>query len=125
MTERSDATRKRSPEWEAARKRAQAALAEMTPEEDATITADALSDPDNPPLTDADFARMRPAAEVLPKSLLRRRGERGPQKAPTKTLVSIRLSPEVLDHFRADGEGWQTRIDDALRDVVAKQHRRA
>ena len=101
------------------------ALASMTPEEDAAITAGALSDPDNPPLTDADFARMRPAAEVLPKSLLRRRGERGPQKAPVKTLVSIRLSPDVLEHFRASGEGWQTQIDDALRDVVEKQRRRA
>ena len=97
----------------------------MTPEEDAVITAAAEADPDNPPLTDADFARMRPAAEVLPESLLRRRGERGPQKAPTKTLVSIRLSPDVLEHFRADGEGWQTRIDDALRDIVEKQRRRA
>jgi uncharacterized protein (DUF4415 family) len=97
----------------------------MTPEEDAAITAAAESDPDNPPLTDADFARMRPAADVLPQSLLRRRGERGPQKAPTKTLVSIRLSPDVLDHFRADGDGWQTRIDDALRAIVEKQQRRA
>ncbi len=101
------------------------ALEAMTPEEDAAITAAAESDPDNPPLTDEDFARMRPAAEVLPKSLLRRRGERGPQKAPTKTLVSIRLSPEVLEHFRASGDGWQTRIDDALRDIVGKQRKRA
>jgi uncharacterized protein (DUF4415 family) len=97
----------------------------MTPEEDAKITAAAEADPDNPPLTDADFARMRPAAEVLPKALLRRRGDRGPQKAPTKTLVSIRLSPDVLDYFRAGGDGWQTRIDDALRAVVDKQRRRA
>ncbi len=125
MTGKPNGTSRRSAEWKAARKRALAALAEMTPEEDAKITADAMSDPDNPPLTDADFARMRPAAEVLPEALLRRRGERGPQKAPTKTLVSIRLSPEVLEHFRAGGEGWQTRIDDALRDVVQKQRRRA
>jgi uncharacterized protein (DUF4415 family) len=68
---------------------------------------------------------MRPAAEVLPKALLRRRGDRGPQKAPTKTLVSIRLSPDVLEYFRAGGDGWQTRIDDALRAVVDKQRRRA
>lgn len=101
------------------------ALAEMTPEEDAAITADAESDPHNPPLTEADFAKMRPAAEVLPQALLRRRGQRGPQKTPTKTLVSLRLSREVLEHFRAGGEGWQTRIDEALRDIVEKQRRRA
>jgi uncharacterized protein (DUF4415 family) len=43
-----------------------------------------------------------------------RRG-RGPNKAPTKKLVSLRLSPDVLDHFRAKGPGWQSKIDDVLR----------
>lgn len=32
-----------------------------TPEEDARITAGALADPDNPPLTDSDFSQLRPA----------------------------------------------------------------
>jgi uncharacterized protein (DUF4415 family) len=45
---------------------------------------------------------------------------RGPQKAPTKEAVSIRLSSEVLDHYRATGKGWQTRIDDALKDAIKK-----
>jgi uncharacterized protein (DUF4415 family) len=36
------------------------------------------------------------------------------QKAPTKTLVSLRLSPEVIQHFKASGPGWQTRIDSTL-----------
>ncbi len=40
---------------------------------------------------------------------------RGPQKTPTKRLVSIRLSPDVLEALRATGEGWQTRIDEILR----------
>ena len=40
---------------------------------------------------------------------------RGPQKAPTKERITIRLSPDVLDRFRASGSGWQRRIDDALR----------
>ena len=40
---------------------------------------------------------------------------RGLQKAPTKIPVSIRLSPEVVDHFRATGPGWQKRIDDILK----------
>jgi uncharacterized protein (DUF4415 family) len=43
-----------------------------------------------------------------------RRGKRGPQKAPTKKLVSLRLSPEVVDHFKSGGPGWQTRIDTTL-----------
>jgi len=44
----------------------------------------------------------------------------GKQKTATKRLVSLRLSPSVLDHFKATGPGWQTRIDDALQKVVKK-----
>jgi uncharacterized protein (DUF4415 family) len=64
------------------------------------------------PLTDDELRRMRPFAEVL-------RHTRGPQKAPTKVSTTIRLSPEVIDHFRATGKGWQSRIDDALREYIA------
>jgi uncharacterized protein (DUF4415 family) len=46
------------------------------------------------------------------------RGKRGPQKAPTKKLISLRLSPEVIDHFKATGPGWQTRIDSTLREAI-------
>lgn len=44
---------------------------------------------------------------------------RGLQKAPKKIPLSLRLSPEVVRHFRAEGRGWQTRIDEALRKFVA------
>ncbi|MEQ1581436.1 MAG: BrnA antitoxin family protein [Steroidobacteraceae bacterium] len=73
-------------------------------------------------LTAEDFAEFMTFSE-LPKSLqatLRAIGKRGPQKAPTKQLVSLRLSPEVLAHYRATGPGWQTRIDQALKRVVAR-----
>lgn len=50
-----------------------------------------------------------------------RRGQRGPQRAPTKKLISLRLSQEVIEHFKADGPGWQTRIDAALRESIRKQ----
>ena len=50
-----------------------------------------------------------------------RRGKRGPQKAPTKKLVSLRLSPEVIDHFKSAGPGWQTRIDSTLRQAIRKR----
>jgi uncharacterized protein (DUF4415 family) len=49
-----------------------------------------------------------------------RRGRRGPQKAPTKKLVSLRLSPEVIDHFKATGPGWQTRIDSTLMESIKR-----
>ncbi len=44
----------------------------------------------------------------------RKRGERGPQLAATKQLVSVRYSPEVLQYFKASGSGWQTRMNEAL-----------
>jgi len=74
-------------------------------EEDAAITAAALSDPDAMPFTDAEWEAVRPFV---------RRGR--PPAASTKEHITIRLSPEVLQAFRASGEGWQTRIDAALKD---------
>ena len=72
-------------------------------------------------LSAADMAKFRPAAEVLPASLKKKLGVRGPQKAPTKERITIRLSREVVDQFRESGEGWQTRVDAALRDWL-KHH---
>ena len=72
-------------------------------------------------LTAADIKRMRPAHEVLPASLHAKLGVRGPQRAPTKQRITIRLSPEVVEQFRATGDGWQTRVDAALQDWL-KSH---
>jgi uncharacterized protein (DUF4415 family) len=49
----------------------------------------------------------------------RRLGRRGAQAMPTKQLVSIRYSPEVLAFFKAGGAGWQTRMDEVLKRWVA------
>jgi uncharacterized protein (DUF4415 family) len=65
-------------------------------------------------LTTGDLQHFRPSGEVLPSSLRRKVGLRGPQKAPTKIALSLRLSPQVVDAFRATGDGWQTRINAAL-----------
>lgn len=54
----------------------------------------------------------------------RRAGVRGAQRAPTKIATTIRLSPEVMDAFKATGAGWQTRIDAALKDWL-KTHKLA
>ena len=45
---------------------------------------------------------------------------RGPQKAPTKVLTTVRLDADILAFFKAQGRGYQTRINDELRKVVAK-----
>lgn len=77
-------------------------------------TADLAEVSDNPEWTADDFAKARPFAEIFPDlaSTIRRRG---PGKKPMKQLVSLRLSQDVLKHFRAKGPGWQTRIDETLR----------
>lgn len=73
-------------------------------------------DDDNPEWTEEDFARARPGREVLPPEFLEAWNRfRGKQKAPTKRQITLRLSPDVLDRFRATGKGWQARIDAALR----------
>ncbi|MEO7246191.1 MAG: BrnA antitoxin family protein [Rubrivivax sp.] len=72
----------------------------------------------------ADLDRFVPAAEGLPASLRQKIGVRGPQKGPTKERVTIRLSPDVVQRFRATGSGWQTRVDAALQDWL-KTHKPA
>lgn len=51
----------------------------------------------------------------------RKQGQRGQQRSPTKQSVSIRYSPDVLAYFKSTGDGWQTRMNDALREWVAKR----
>jgi len=83
-------------------------------------------DDGNPEWTKEDFAvasrfpsGMR-LKDLKPSVLARVQGKRGPQKTPIKIPVSIRLSPEVVKHFKAKGPGWQSRIDNALRKIVKK-----
>lgn len=76
---------------------------------------------DNPELTKADFAKARPFSEVFPDLSASIRKGRGLNKAPTKKLVSLRLSPEVVEHFKSTGPGWQSRIDETLRKAVKRK----
>lgn len=78
--------------------------------------ADGPYDPNDPEATRAWLA----SADLVRGGKVVRRGQRGPQKAPTKKLVSLRLSPEVVEHFKAGGPGWQTRIDTALLKSIKK-----
>lgn len=92
-------------QWRDARRRAIAAMQRMTPEEDAAITAAAEADPDNPILTDEDFARMVPS-----------RGR--PRLDNPKVPVTLRVDADVLERFRSSGKGWQSRMNEALRRAV-------
>ena len=79
-----------------------------------------LIDDENPEWTKEDFARARPAREVLPEifgkknaeALLRGRGR--PKLEQPKVAVTLRLDADVLAQLRASGAGWQTRAGEAL-----------
>ena len=66
-----------------------------------------------------DLQRFR-GATSLPSSLQQKLGIRGPQKSPTKERITIRLSRDVVERFRATGDGWQSRVDGALQDWLKK-----
>ena len=77
-------------------------------------------DDDNPEWTEEDFARARPAAEVLPPEFMaawraKRGRPKGSTKPDAKQQVSLRLDRDVIAHFRDGGPGWQSRINAALR----------
>jgi uncharacterized protein (DUF4415 family) len=85
-------------DWD--RVRAEAAAGTAIPHDPSTDPYD----PNDEAAVNAYFDKVQPVRR------------RGPQKAPTKRLVTMRLSPDIVDTFRATGSGWQTRIDNALRD---------
>lgn len=66
-------------------------------------------DPNDPAAVDAFWKNATP----------RRPGQRGPGRKAKKVLLSLRYSPEVVEYFKSTGEGWQTRMDEALKQWVA------
>ena len=81
-----------------------------TQAEDAAITAAALTDPDARPLTDTEWQQTKP---------LLRRGR--PLGSGTKTQVTLRIDSATVEAFKAHGTGWQTRMNDVLKNW-AKRH---
>jgi uncharacterized protein (DUF4415 family) len=64
-----------------------------------------------------DYNDAKPFSTLPPSLQSKLTSLRGrPKAAVTKERISIRLSPEVVEQFRASGNGWQTRIDTALKD---------
>jgi uncharacterized protein (DUF4415 family) len=89
-----------------------------------------LIDDENPEWRAADFAKARPASEVLPQifgakvaaEMLKPRGR--PRAEHPKERINIRLSHEVVEYFKLAGDGWQTRIDAALRQFITERQGR-
>jgi len=84
----------------------------VTDEEDAAITAAAMSDPDAMPLTDTEWEAVKPFVRI---------GARPPGRPPVtvkRPTLSMRVDADVLAAFRQSGKGWQTRINALLREAV-------
>jgi uncharacterized protein (DUF4415 family) len=61
---------------------------------------------------------IRPATGVLTKDGMKPISEK-------RQSVTLRLAPEVIDHFKAGGEGWQARIGDVLERHVGRAKRKS
>ena len=72
-----------------------------TPDEDAAINAGIAKDPDTYEVSSAEFAQMRRPGRPLGSG--------------SKTQITLRLDTAIVDTFKATGDGWQTRINDALK----------
>lgn len=81
-------------------------------------------DAENPEWTAEEMRAARPLLDVLPNEVVeairRYRGQRGPQKAPTKEMVSLRVDRDVVAAYRATGPGWHARANEALRAYASR-----
>lgn len=101
--------------------RVKSTIGALTDAEEAAIQAGIAQDPDNPEMTDLQLAGLRPAQQVLPAQLynaLVKRARGRPPSDAKKIEVKLRLDPHVVEAFKADGPGWQTRMNAALARAV-------
>ncbi len=106
---------------------------------DSKYVDDLIDDDEVPELTEEDVARSIPFSQ-LPADLQHTLREiqkgnveicpdgqpsRSVQRAPVKKPISIRLSADVLEGFKATGSGWQTRMDEALREHLREKAKKA
>ena len=86
-------------------------------------------DDDNPEWTSEDIAKARPAMEVFTEvfgseaaeSIRRSRGR--PRKFDKKVIQTLRLDADVLEAYRQQGSGWQTRINHVLREHMPERRK--
>jgi uncharacterized protein (DUF4415 family) len=95
-----------------------------TDAQDAEINAGIAADPDSPEWTEDRFARARPAREVLPEifppevvaAMLKPRGR--PKSETRKVHLNLRVDADVVEEFRATGPGWQSRMNQVLKEWI-------
>jgi uncharacterized protein (DUF4415 family) len=82
---------------------------------------------ESPEWTEQDFAKAKPASEVLPPEVIAQFKNKGgrPRIENPKEAVKLRIDADVLAKFRESGPGWQTRINSILRAAVSAHAPRA
>lgn len=77
-----------------------------------------VADADNPPTLPGEWdnAIVSHSLPELREKLAKRR--RGAGRAPVKVPTTIRFDADVLAALKASGKGWQTRVNDAIRDWI-------
>ena len=90
------------------------------PISEAKVQAMIASDPDAPEATDAQLAQAKPFSKAFPALAENMRKNLGgrPKAENPKVAVSLRLDPEIVSRFKAEGPGWQTRMNEALRQAA-------
>jgi uncharacterized protein (DUF4415 family) len=87
-------------------------------EEDPDLSS--LGPDDAPELTPELAATLRPLEEVDPEfaAFIRKGGRPALPERYRKRRVTIMLDRDVIEHFKAEGKGWQTRVNAALRKLA-------
>jgi uncharacterized protein (DUF4415 family) len=87
----------------------------ITDEEEAEIQRQIAEDPDDWVSTDEELATARPFAEAFPELMESIRRSRGrPRVASPKQAVTLRLDPETLEKFKAEGSDWRSNMGKVL-----------
>jgi len=82
-------------------------------------------DADIPEMKAADFRKARPVIDVMPGLISAAKRARGrPRSANPKQHVSLRLDTKVIAGFKAQGPGWQGRINEALARALERSDKR-
>ena len=76
-------------------------------EEEKSILSGIKTDLDTYELKEEEFEKLRPVGR--------------PKAEETKERITIRLSADVVEYFRSTGKGWQTRMDEALKEYVTSR----
>ncbi len=87
----------------------------------AEIFADGVADDEMPELTPEMVRKARSFSDLLEARGIKRPGR--PPSVDPKVRITIRLDADVVEHFKRKGAGWQTRLNEALTDVVEAEKR--